>query len=183
MTKEEQTDWLCRLRTDLNNGVIFTPWNKEFTEALTSILEQEPCEDVVIDKHYWKGFNNGIRTEKFRESKRQEPCGDAISRKAVLEIYDEWFATCNIADKKESPKSKIKALLPVTPKLKTGHWIDDGQYADGHSEHAYRCSKCGHTYIGYADKYKECPNCSAKMTEGGGRRYRTLLRTESEDEE
>ncbi len=42
MTREEQIDWLCRLRADLNNGVIFTPWNKEFTEALTGILEQEP---------------------------------------------------------------------------------------------------------------------------------------------
>ena len=41
MTREEQIDWLCRLRADLNNGVIFTPWNKEFTEALTGILEQE----------------------------------------------------------------------------------------------------------------------------------------------
>lgn len=42
MTKEEQTDWLCRLRADLNNGVIFTPWNKEFTVALTDILEPVP---------------------------------------------------------------------------------------------------------------------------------------------
>lgn len=47
MTKEEQTDWLCRLRAELNNGVIFTPWNKEFTEVLTSILEQESSEDCV----------------------------------------------------------------------------------------------------------------------------------------
>ena len=42
MTREEQTDWLCRLRAYLNNGVIFTPWNKEFTEALTGILDQSP---------------------------------------------------------------------------------------------------------------------------------------------
>ena len=47
MTREEQTEWLCRLRADLNNGVIFTPWEKEFTEALTGILEQQPCDDVV----------------------------------------------------------------------------------------------------------------------------------------
>ena len=49
MTREEQIDWLCRLRADLNNGIIFTPWNKEFietTEALIGILEQEPCDDV-----------------------------------------------------------------------------------------------------------------------------------------
>ena len=42
MTREGQIDWLCRLRTDLNNGMIFTPWNKEFTEALNDVLEQEP---------------------------------------------------------------------------------------------------------------------------------------------
>lgn len=47
MTREEQIDWLCRLRADLNNGIIFTPWNKEFTEALTGILKQESCEDVI----------------------------------------------------------------------------------------------------------------------------------------
>lgn len=47
MTNEEQIDWLCRLRADLNNGVIFTPWNKEFTEALTEVLEPQPCEDAI----------------------------------------------------------------------------------------------------------------------------------------
>ena len=46
MTNGEKLDWLCRLRADMNNGVIFTPWNKEFTEALTGILEQEPCDSV-----------------------------------------------------------------------------------------------------------------------------------------
>ena len=48
-----------------------------------------------------------------------EPCEDAVSRAEVLKIYNEWFATCNIADKKESPKAKIKALPPVYPAPKT----------------------------------------------------------------
>lgn len=47
MTKEEQIDWLCRLRSELNSGVIVTPWNKKFTEAITGILEQEPCDNAV----------------------------------------------------------------------------------------------------------------------------------------
>lgn len=49
MTKEEQIDWLCRLRADLNNGIISTPWNKEFTEALTDVLENngEPFEGMT----------------------------------------------------------------------------------------------------------------------------------------
>ena len=43
---------------------------------------------------------------------------DAISRAEVLKIFDEWFATCDIADKKDSPKLKIKALPSVTPQQK-----------------------------------------------------------------
>lgn len=63
MTREEQTDWLCRLRADLNNGVIFTPWNKEFTEALTGILEQQPTNDVTLKDIFCMGC----------EYKEQEP--------------------------------------------------------------------------------------------------------------
>lgn len=46
---------------------------------------------------------------------------------------------------------------------KTGHWIDEGWYAEGHSEHAYRCSECEEQYIGYVGEYKHCPNCGARM--------------------
>ena len=56
MAREEQTDWLCRLRANLNNGVIFTPWNKEFTEALTGILDQET---TAVQFAKW------VATEKF----------------------------------------------------------------------------------------------------------------------
>ena len=44
-----------------------------------------------------------------------QPCENAVSREAVLDIFNEWFATCNIADKRESPKAKINALPPVKP--------------------------------------------------------------------
>lgn len=46
----------------------------------------------------------------------QESCEDAISRQAVLKIYNEWFNSCNIANKKESPKAQINALPSVQPK-------------------------------------------------------------------
>lgn len=49
MTREEQIDWLCRLRAYLNNGIIFTPWNKEFTEALNKALEHTKNEEPA----YW----------------------------------------------------------------------------------------------------------------------------------
>lgn len=46
---------------------------------------------------------------------------DCISRAEVLKIFDEWFATCDIADKKDSPKIKIKALPSVIPQ--ESRWI------------------------------------------------------------
>lgn len=33
----------------------------------------------------------------------------------------------------------------------TGHWIDNGLYAEGRNEHLYICSVCGHRI--FADKY------------------------------
>ena len=53
--------------------------------------------------------------EEILKALEPEPCGDTISRQAVLKIYNEWFNSCNIADKKESPKAKINALPAVKP--------------------------------------------------------------------
>lgn len=116
---------------------------------------------------------------------KQEPCEDAISRQAVIDITWEEPSYTDAMNVLTEVRDKVKELPPVNqfkpiccPSMgidcencpayepKTGHWIDDGQYAEGHSEHACRCSKCGYTYIGYTDKYKDCPNCGAKMAEG-----------------
>ena len=94
------------------------------------------------------------------EALEQQPCEDCISRQAAI---DACLSGWN-KDYKEIVE-EIRTLPPVTPKPKMGRWIDDGQYAEGHSEHACRCSKCGYTYIGYTDEYKECQNCGAKMVE------------------
>ena len=90
-----------------------------------------------------------------------------ISRESVMKIYDEWFATCNIADKKESPKAKIKALPSITLQgPKKGRWIavENARYSDiyGHfTLKEYKCSNCGSiSEYGY---YKYCFECGAKM--------------------
>lgn len=49
---------------------------------------------------------------------------------------------------------------------KTGHWIDDGFYAEGHSHKAFHCSKCGHNVLGFKEDLSNyCPNCGARMIE------------------
>ncbi len=93
MTREEQIDWLCRLRADLNNGVIFTPWNKEFTEALNDVLEQEPTTKNDL----------GV---------------DCISRQAVIEEMEKRHAEGDYIT-----KGFINSLPPVTPIRPKGHWI------------------------------------------------------------
>jgi len=47
--------------------------------------------------------------------------------------------------------------------LKQSKWIDEGFYAEGHSEHAYRCSVCDTHYIGYVGEFNYCPTCGAEM--------------------
>ena len=61
----------------------------------------------------------------------------------------------------------IKALGQTEPEQQHGHWIDEGQYADGHSAHAYRCSKCGgHIIECRPDDF--CKHCGADMMEVDG---------------
>ena len=84
----------------------------------------------------------------------QEPCGDSISRQAVLDIVNNPL---NIR-----LDEIIKKLPPVTPQSKTGHWIltdDDYVY----------CSECEDSY--YARpidaSWYYCPHCGAKMESEG----------------
>ena len=81
----------------------------------------------------------------------QEPCDDAISRQAVLDIVNNPL---NIR-----LDEIIKKLPPVTPQSKTGHWIRQ----DNTKEPLYGwyfCSECN-SVIG--DKPKFCSNCGARM--------------------
>lgn len=98
----------------------------------------------------------------FAQPNLQPTCNqlatDCISRQAAIDAcLNGWNK-----DYKEIVE-EIRTLPPVTPKPKMGRWIDEGFYAEGHSEHAYRCSECDEHYIGYVGEFKHCPNCGTKM--------------------
>lgn len=65
----------------------------------------------------------------------------------------------------------MKELCLEKPK-KFGRWIDEGQYADGHSLHAFRCSECGGHIIASVcqvyDGNPYCRWCGTKMGEEDG---------------
>lgn len=88
----------------------------------------------------------------------QEPCEDAISRQAVLDIVDSYSVSrSNVEDVTQDIISDIMALPTVTPKPKMWHWKD--RY---HDVFKYYCSKCE---TGSDLRTSYCPNCGAKMEE------------------
>lgn len=102
--------------------------------------------------------------------KDAEPC-DAVSREAVLDAIDKWVKdkSTYIAlaiNEGRSLLERIKALPPVTPKQKTGHWVEIGD----EPYDTWECDNCGFVIDGsgcfdpeeYRDIYKYCPNCGAK---------------------
>lgn len=106
----------------------------------------------------------------------QEPCGDCISREALLAKIDEErkYLLALKMDGAEHivvhhARRIIEDIPSVTPQPKTGRWSEK----EVNSETAImvwqsaRCSVCDryHTtpYMYYFDNYKFCPNCGARM--------------------
>ena len=117
------------------------------------------CDLVLEDKEIINAYDMAINLL------QAEPCEDAISRKAVLDIIrfeDKWLtdAKSNNADTDiafSGIKSKVTDLPPIQPKTKVGKWIPI--YGN------VKCSVCGNVKdsrnVGKATHY--CDFCGAKM--------------------
>ena len=82
------------------------------------------------------------------------PCGDTISRQAVLDVLDENSFTDSCIKVRQLP-----SVNPQEPKI--GHWVRNSM--DKYTQHAqyyYKCSECREDVIG---EHKFCPNCGARM--------------------
>ena len=94
--------------------------------------------------------------EEIIKALEQQPCDDAISRQAVLELMADYDLSMGQVVK------GIHALPPVTPQQNVGHWI----FVDKAKEHAH-CSNCGYGDIDLMDgkPHNYCQSCGAKMQE------------------
>ena len=88
----------------------------------------------------------------------REPCSDAISRQAVLEIVER-------EQNKGDALSEIEKLPSVNPQ-KSGKWIIDKEVTFGEWKDTkkYKCSECG-IHVGVFNS-NFCPNCGADMRGG-----------------
>lgn len=149
-------------------------------------LEQEPCDDIkeyykdiwdcdinhpryedtvaeIVEKSYMSGYVQGVENtaKEFRFELEQEPCEDAVNRKAVLDkAWDvpyegRYIQVVDVGD--------IEELPPVTPSHKKGKWVKVTNGRGGHE-----CNIC-HAYAPSCqngDEYLSefCPNCGSFMT-------------------
>lgn len=103
------------------------------------------------------------------------PCGDTVSRQAVIQaMYDLCDTGETLKENiwRDNPHidaiiDTIENLPSVTPKQRTGHWVEIGD----EPYDTWECDNCGFVIDGsgcvdpeeYRDIYKYCPNCGAKM--------------------
>lgn len=126
-------------------------------EAISTIENRDNIMDYCESRQLAEALDVAV------EALRAQPCEDCVSRQAVLEITAETGAL--------ETQTRVKSLPPVTPKQRTGKWIDHLSEED-HSI----CSSCGigckrkeHGENADGSKYIEvysyryCPNCGAKM--------------------
>jgi len=112
----------------------------------------ENAKNFSYDEAYTKAFDLGI------EALKQEPCDDAISRKAVITEIKKWWRTALDAEGSPLICETIKKMQPVTPTQKRGSWIE----RFNEDERWLMCTECrkdsdiAHNF---------CPHCGAKMVE------------------
>lgn len=130
---------------------------KHFITCLKCEVSGKLCDDNCSTQYDAGNMGEIIENlEAISKVIEQEPCEDAISRQAVLDlprikIHNEWG---NVI-KESVDVEDVRRLSPVVPQQKTGRWIM-GKYKD-------TCNKCRCTYPKNIGFKNYCPNCGIKM--------------------
>ena len=135
---------------------------KEAIEALRGGIGCFPVTDRAVQV-----FDMAIK------ALEQEPCDDAISRQAAIDALKnlEDLQGRNVFTKNGLyPWNAIAQLPSVTPKQRTGHWIERPEIKTSAPEYLmfYECSECGDKQcFCKPDIHKKhfCINCGIKMIE------------------
>lgn len=134
MTREEELDWLYRLRSEI---YVYMP--KEWIVPMNNAL------DAAI------------------KSVEQGPCDDVVDRKALHKaLYDHFHdgdAPNNITEVRlGAVRNFVKDFPSATLTRKKGKWIVE---VWSNKEH-YICSSCQHV-VDYEPCYHYCPYCGMEM--------------------
>ena len=144
---------------------------EEAYNRIDAIIAKHEIDDEYVTITSAKDYDALRLARKLLE---QEPCEDAISRQAVIDmattIQTDDFSGNEIIEVVDI--DDVKGLPPVTPQPKTGHWIEHYD-EDGCGElySHWVCSECGRS-VGFnlaniEDVLRDYPycHCGAKMVE------------------
>ena len=164
MTREEAIKYLKKMKDECNDTFHKVRYvtREEALDMAIKTLEQEPNIDmdseeikILQKRSYLEGFHEALKM-----SVKQEPCEDCVSRKEVFETFGELLGVWG--------RQALMEMPPVTPKPKTGHWINIEDRTDWYDA-AYKCSCCGREIItpyelkdNLYSNYPYC-HCGAKM--------------------
>ena len=126
----------------------------------------------VLDKVLWthnaSDDNKNILVEAIIEVLEQEPCEDAVSRQAVIDMtgLSEWFDSSDSYNEFVIALSELPSVTPQNPRK--GHWVKE-ESPFGWDGHSYQCSECGRsihldTMVEDLTDYSYC-HCGAYMRE------------------
>ena len=170
-------------------------------EPCEDAVSRKSVRDKISEKDNWEkydrynlGLHDAMRVVRDEPSvtPKLAPCEDTVNRKTAIDALDEAkMIMMSVIDslpenvKNEEAKIRIETIsatvdsvkqilekLPsVTPKRKTGKWIEYDSDDDKYD--VIKCPCCKHTFtvdtyhwtdIGFVkDDFKFCPNCGADM--------------------
>lgn len=143
-------------------------------EAIRELKRFSGTTQLKLSANFWNALGKAIN------ALEQQPCDDAISRKWVLDVVN------NFVFDTETDRNRIIHIIrdtapSVTPKQKTGKWIYDENGMDWNLA-AWKCSECHVQNMNIPPNMKFgknevrkianplmfqgskfCPNCGAKM--------------------
>lgn len=138
-------------------------------DKIRAEIKQTADEEQKHDEKWAMGLRYAVKIIDKHKAERQEPCEDAISRSSIkqkLQDHHDFYikAYGGFSNLPQNDKSRVDEITnciamvvnepPVTPKHRTGYWIDEFGGCE--------CSECGGLEAGY---YDYCPNCGCRMTE------------------
>ena len=147
----------------------------ENLEAISKMLEQEPCEDAISRDEFlktidtWDKFGCDADTKLVPYQDHYIPYihyDDVVKCIKGMPSVTPHYADAEMQKMQEMEQAEIQKAyeLGKMEQPKTGHWINEIlplPLSDG-SKECVKCSKCG---LHYDNPSYYCPNCGAKMEE------------------
>ena len=163
MTREEASFYLANMdRKYMEEGM------SEALDMVIKALEQERSRSAEITQYRHDCEKLMEENERLKKALEQEPCKDAISRRAVMDLIEHYNSDglgsvfygyeqgVKFAD-------AVNKLPSVSPQPKMGRWIQKEEEGEAEPFIIWECSECHCVDEDGKPSYKYCPQRGCKM--------------------